>query len=71
MKEAIVACISYPLIMSLVLCYVVGVPTQAQIKRLSRALVRALLVGFLRVGGGLAEWVTRAGRISSDENAIS
>jgi hypothetical protein len=63
MNEAIVACISYPLIMSLVLCYVVGVPTQAQIKRLTRALVRPLLVGFLRVGEGIAGRVTRDGEI--------
>ena len=49
MNEVIVACISYPLIMSLVLCYVTGVPTLAHIKQFTQftgALVRPLRSGF-------------------------
>jgi hypothetical protein len=47
MNETIVACISYPLLVSLILCYVTGVPTLTQIKQFTRALVRPLRAGFL------------------------
>jgi hypothetical protein len=43
MNEAIAACISYPLIVGLTLCYVAGVPTSAQLIQFSQALLKPLL----------------------------